>query len=140
MKRILLAAAFLLFLVASQAQTRWTVSCNGKAVLKNVSEGPQKNTFRIKRSSLSKTGNITITFASYDTSVIRTVMADDSSRVGLKSWEEVNKPLVISNADLKVLLTGRNRIDLYVTQIPRDPEKAALVRMRPIHLCTIRLQ
>ncbi len=140
MKKILLSAVFLLSLVAAQAQTRWTVSCSGKAVLKNVEEDPQKNTLRIKRSSLSKTGNITIAFASYDTSVIRTVMADDSTRVGLKSWEDVKKPLAISNADLKVLLTGRNRIDIYFTEIPRDPKKAALVRVRPVHLCTIRLQ
>ncbi|MBL7746903.1 MAG: hypothetical protein JNM19_05710 [Chitinophagaceae bacterium] len=140
MKKLFLLTGLLFTLTTMQAQTKWTVSCTGKAVLKNVTEDTEKNILKIKRSSLSKTGNISIAFDKKDTAAIRTIMADDTNRSGLKNWEDVTKPVTITNAELQELFTGRNRIELYYTEIPRDPAKAALVRVRPVHLCSVILQ
>ncbi|MEQ1677694.1 MAG: hypothetical protein ABL876_13380 [Chitinophagaceae bacterium] len=89
---------------------------------------------------MKKPGNITISFAKKDTASVITIMADDANRSGLKSWENVSQKITITSAELKELFTGRSKIVFYYTAIPRDPEKAAIVRMRPIHLCTVVLQ
>lgn len=140
MKKIFFLGLLLSAFFISGAQTSWSVSCSGKPILKNASEAPQKNVLSIKRSSLKKSGNITISFDKADSTSIRTLMADDSNRSGIKSWEDVTKPVVITNAELKQLFTGRNTIHFYFTEIPRDPAKAALVRVRPVHLCTVSAQ
>lgn len=140
MKKLFILTSLLFTLFTMQAQTKWTVSCTGKAVLKNVTEDAEKNILKIKRTSLSKSGNISIAFDKKDTASIRTIMADDTNRSGLKSWEDVTKPVTITNAELQELFTGRNRIEFYYTEIPKDPAKAALVRIRPVHLCSVILQ
>lgn len=132
----MLAAAFL-FAGSLHAQQRWTVSYQKKIKLKSVEEDPENNTIRIKRSRLSAAGDLIITFAINDGTVNRTVMADDSSRSGIKNWENVNKKLSIKAAELQKLFQSRDKILFYFTEIPKDPEKAAVVRMRPVHLFTL---
>lgn len=137
MKKLVLLTSLLLTFFSMNAQTKWNISCTGKSVLKNVTEDPAKNIVTIKRSSLNKKGNLTISFASTDPESIRTIMSDDSARSGIKSWEKVTKPVTITNAALKKLVTGHSRIEFYYTAIPSDPAKAALVRVRPIHMFTL---
>lgn len=137
MKKIIFLFFASLLSLATHAQQSWTVTHQKKTLLKNVEEDTEGNTIRIKKSTLSLSGCLTITFKVNDGTVNRTLMADDSSRVGLKSWEKVKKTISISNADLKKLFKGRNTIILYFTEIPKDPAKAAVVRMRPVHLCTL---
>jgi len=35
------------------------------------------------------------------------------------------------------LFSGRTKLLFYFTEIPKDPAKAAVVRIRPVHLCTL---
>lgn len=139
MKKIFFLFIAAIFSLAIQAQQSWTVIHQKKTLLKNVEEDKEGNIIKIKKSTLSLSGCLTISFKVNDGTVIRTLMADDSSRVGIKSWENVKKTVSISNADLKKLFRGRNKIMLYFTEIPKDPAKAAVVRMRPLHLCTLEL-
>ncbi len=140
MKKAILLTSLLFTFLTMQAQTKWSISLSGKVVLKNRTEDPEKNILKIKRPGLKKPGNITISFAKKDTASVITIMADDANRSGLKSWENVSQKITITSAELKELYTGRSKIVFYYTAIPRDPEKAALVRMRPIHLFTVVLQ
>ena len=140
MKKIFFLFIASLFSLAIHAQQSWTVSHQKKVLLKNVEEDTEGNIIKIRRSALSLSGCLTITFKVNDGTVIRTLMADDSSRVGIKNWEKVKKTISISNTDLKKLFKGRNKILLYFTEIPKDPAKAAVVRMRPLHLCTLELK
>ncbi len=140
MKKIIFLFIASLFSLAIYAQQSWTVSHQKKTMLKNVEEDTEANIIKIRKSTLSLSGCLTISFKVNDGTVIRTLMADDSSRVGIKSWENVKKTISITNADLKKLFNGRNKIVLYFTEIPKDPAKAAVVRMRPLHLCTLVLK
>jgi len=137
MKKILFFFCAVLLNLAVQAQQSWTVSHQKKVLLKNVEEDTEGNTIKIRKSALSQAGYLTITFKVNDGTVNRTLMADDSSRAGIKSWEKVKKTISLSNAELKKLFKGRNKVVLYFTEIPKDPAKAAVVRMRPVHLCTL---
>ncbi len=137
MKKIFLLSLLASVTLFASAQTSSSITYLGKKVLKNATENPEKNIIKIQRKSLNKPGNFIISFNNYDTAYKRTVMVDDANRQGIKNFEEINKPLTISNKELKKLLTGRNKIVIYYSKIPSDPSKAAIVRMRPIHICTV---
>ena len=139
MKRYAVLLLFLLPLLAP-AQTKWSVIHQQKALLKMVEERPGKNLIALSRTALLKKGSLTIYFSGYDTSMVRTVEASDSNRSGQQYWENVQKKLLIANADLLKLLTAHKKIVLTYTEIPKDPEKAMLVRVRPIEICIIRLK
>ena len=140
MKKLFLLITAFIFSMTIYGQQRWTVSHQKMVILKNVEEDPESNTITVTKSSLSQEGNLTFTFKINDGTVNRTLMADDSSRVGIKSWENIKKTTSISNAELKKLFNGRTKIMFYFTEIPKDPAKAAVVRMRPVHLCTLMLK
>lgn len=140
MKKMILLTGLLVSFLMMDAQTTWSISNSGKTVLKNVGENPSKNVIKIKKSALQQTGNITIHFTKNDKEHIRTVMVNDIANIGIGSWENVTAPIVITNAALKKLFNSGNKINFYFTEIPSDPEKAALVRVRMIHLVTIVLQ
>ncbi len=140
MKKTILLLSILCCSAVVFGQQRWTVSHQQKTILNNAGEDEKKNIIVIKKASLSLSGCLTIRFKINDGTVNRTLMADDSSRVGLMSWENVKKTISIKNADLKKLFAGRNKLLLYFTEIPKDPAKAAVVRMRPIHICTLVLK
>ena len=139
MKKIL----FLLVLVFStgllSAQQQWTVCFRGKTCLKNAEEDPAANIIKISPASLSKKGDLTIRFAEDDGTVFRNLMADDSNRSGIKGWDNIGTGISIPTAELKKLFAGRKKVLFYFTEIPKDPEKAALVRVRPVHLFTLEL-
>lgn len=137
MKKIFLLSLLASVTLFASAQTSSSITYLGKKVLKNATENPEKNIIKIQRKSLNKPGNFIISFNNYDTAYKRTVMVDDANRQGIKNFEEINKPLTISNKELKKLLTGRNKIVIHYSKIPSDPSKAAIVRMRPIHICTV---
>jgi len=140
MKKLLLLISAFVISMTIYGQQRWTVSHQKMVILTNVEEDPESNTITLSKSSLSQEGNLTFTFKINDGTVNRTLMADDSSRVGIKSWENIKKTTSISNAELKKLFNGRTKIMFYFTEIPKDPAKAAVVRMRPVHLCTLMLK
>ena len=140
MKKLFLLITVFIISMTIYGQQRWTVSHQKMVILKNVEEDPESNTITVSKSSLSQEGNLTFTFKINDGTVNRTLMADDSSRVGIKSWENIKKTTSISNAELKKLFNGRTKIMFYFTEIPKDPAKAAVVRMRPVHLCTLMLK
>lgn len=140
MKPLLLFVAAFLLCGTVNAQQRWTVSYQKKIKLKSVEEDPETNTIGIKRSQLSAAGDLIITFKVNDGTVNRTVMADDSSRSGINSWENVPKTLTIKAAELRELFRSRDKVLFYFTEIPKDPDQAAVVRMRPVHLFTVVLK
>ena len=136
-KTLVFAFIGCLLSIAVQAQNNWCVSHNGKTLLRNVSEQPEKNQAAVTKSALMKTGYLQIKFNWLDTSVYRTIMVDDASGSGIRNWEEVKRSWRISNQELYKLFDGREQIKFYYTEIPRDVNKAMLIRIRPVHLCTL---
>ena len=136
-KSIALIAVISLLSQALQAQNTWCVAHNGKTQLRKVSEQPEKNQVTIASSSLSRSGYLQIKFSWVDTSVFRSILVNDASGSGIGSWEGVTRSWRISNSELRRLFDGRDQLKFYYTEIPRDVNKAMVVRMRPIHLCTL---
>lgn len=137
MKKLFLIFSLLLSTAALQAQYTWCVKLNGKTLLKTVSENQEKNVVSLTDASLKSTGYFEIDFSRSDTSMHRTILVNDASGSGLSSWEEVKRKWRISNKELSKLFEGHEQLKFYYTEIPRDVNKAMLVRVRPVHLCTI---
>lgn len=123
-----------------QAQQNWCVDYQKTSLLKKVSEDKEKNNVTITKSSLEKSGELVITFNLPDKSITRTVMADNIDGSGIESWEMVKKKLSVQVAVLKKMMADKEQIEFYMTEIPSDPEKAAVVRVRKIHLFTLRVK
>ncbi|HEV7783657.1 MAG TPA: hypothetical protein VGO58_20450, partial [Chitinophagaceae bacterium] len=79
---------------------------------------------------------------------VRTLMIDDSTGAGIIELPEIKSvkkskaqiTYTIPNKQLKEILAHNKKIMIYFTSIPSDPAKAALVRIRPVHICTIGLE
>lgn len=137
MKQLFLFISLLLSTAALQAQYTWCVKWNGKTILKAVAEQEEKNIVSLTDASLKSIGYFEIDFSRSDTSMRRTILVNDGSGSGLSSWEEVKRKWRIPNKELSKMLEGRDQLKFYYTEIPRDVNKAMLVRVRPVHLCTI---
>jgi hypothetical protein len=137
MKKFILVSLLSAVALISNAQTKCSVSVFGKKALNNAEENVAKNIIKIEKKLLKKSGNFIISFNNYDTAYKRTVMINDAEGQGIINFEDVNKPITISSKQLKTILNGKNKILFYYTKIPSDPSKAAIVRMRPIHICTV---
>jgi hypothetical protein len=137
MKKIILITLLVSIAFLADGQTKCSVSFLGKKVLNNKEENVAKNVIKIKKELLKKPGNFIISFNKYDTAYKRTVMINNADGQGIINFEDVNKPVIISTKQLKTILNGKNKIIVYYIKIPSDPSKAAIVRMRPIHICTI---
>jgi hypothetical protein len=136
-KTLVVAFIGCLLSLAVQAQHNWCVSHNGKTRLRKVSEQPEQNQVTLTNSDLMKNGYLQIKFSWVDTSVYRTILVDDASGSGLRNGEEVKRSWRISNPELSKLFEGRDQLKFYYTEIPQDVNKAMLIRIRPVHLCTV---
>lgn len=134
---------FVLFAITFSAGAQddsWTVLHNKKTQLKQVSENKEKNTITIKAGALLKTGNLVITFHHTPPESVRAVKIFDAA-----DQKEIfnlgdRTQLTLSNTQLKNLFGDAKQIHVYTILSPRDPAKAAAVRLRRIHVCTINLQ
>ncbi len=140
MKKILLTFLSLAFFIMAQSQESWTICYGKKTILKKVSEDRVKNTFAINKSSLTTNIKFTIQLHAVDTANNITLMANLDNSNTVKEWEYTGKSFNIGSSELKTLFGSGNKLDFYYRSIPKDPEKAAVVRIRPVHICTITLK
>ncbi len=138
MKKIWLIGLLICATTVVSAQYKWCVSLNGKLFLKNVREQPEKNIVLLSDDVLKQKGQFQIRFNRVDTSMRRTIFVRDSTENGLKNWEEVKRDWRIPTQELKELLEKNTVLSFYYTEIPRDINQAMLVKVRPVHLCTIK--
>lgn len=122
---------------SSFAQQSWDVTFAKKTLLKKAAENPAKNTITVSRTSLTAKNKFILKLNNADTAYNITIEATDENGSGQQNWEYTGKPLTISGTDLKKLLTGRSKIKFQYMAIPKDPALAAVVRMRPVHICTV---
>lgn len=137
---------FLLFIsisimsLTSDAQTgnNCTISHNSKKVLTVTKEDAVKNKITIKSADLKKTGSLVIAFPVSKTKSEwkRNLMIYDTTDNVLLTKEDVTG-LTLTNTELAALLAGKKQFSIFTASIPRDPKKAAAVRVRRIHVCTV---
>ncbi|MEI2740727.1 MAG: hypothetical protein V9F01_18275 [Chitinophagaceae bacterium] len=139
MKKIIYLVVLSFITTMAGAQQNWDVCVQKKPVLKKVEENKEKNVVTIKRTSLGNKTSLTIKFNDADTANNITLMVDKEAGGGLTSWEFTGKPITISGKELKKLFTGENKLIFTYSAIPKDPNLAMLVRVRPVHVCTVEL-
>lgn len=137
-KSILLAVVCWLLSTSVQAQYTWCVSIQGKIKLKHVAENKEKNIVVLSPDELNKPGYFNIHFNTYDTAMRRTIFVDDATGSGIQSWEEVKRRWRIPIGELKKLIEQGGELAFYFTEIPRDINKAMVVKIRPLHICTVK--
>ncbi len=139
MKKILSLSLLLLITIMADAQQSWDVAVQKKTVLKKAEENSEKNIVKIKKSSLGKKTPLTIKFNDADTANNITLMADKETGGGLASWVFTGKPITISGEELKKLFAGENKLIFTYTAIPKDLNTAMVLRIRPVHMCSVSL-
>lgn len=133
-----------------QAQLPWKIKVGSKTILQTTGEDEKKNVVRLKNIQVGTKSNFYLSYrvTPDEKDWIRTVMIYDTAGVNIadnpvgskiqKGTPQVN--YIIPNKTLKALLARHKKIKIYYTSIPSDPEKAAVVRVRRVHICTVLLQ
>jgi hypothetical protein len=126
--------------LASSAQDSWKVVHNGKQKLKTSVEKADGNVVYLNRADLQKNGNLSIIFSDGDkqTGWTRTITMVDKGEAELHT--HTGNLFTISNANLKKLFSKVATIYVYTWALPDDPELAARIRIRRVHLSTIKLR
>lgn len=138
MKFFIFSIALLSFISLS-AQDSWKVMHNGKTILNTDVESVEKNTIEIKASELKKKSYLCI---SYNEAVKqrdwkRSIIVFDEKDNQL--YKKENFTVKIENSILMGLFNKSKVLKIYTTSLPKDPKLAAAVRIRRVHLATIRM-
>jgi len=138
MKFLIFSIALLSFISLS-AQDSWKVMHNGKTILNTDVESVEKNTIEIKASELKKKSYLCI---SYNEAVKqgdwkRSIIVFDEKDNQL--YKKENFTVKIENSILMGLFNKSKVLKIYTTSLPKDPKLAAAVRIRRVHLATIRM-
>ncbi|HEY0068279.1 MAG TPA: hypothetical protein VGB46_12970 [Flavisolibacter sp.] len=121
----------------AEAQDSWMVVHGGKIRLKSSEENEEKNIVGIKAADLKKTGHLLISYieAEKQKDWKRTIIFVGP---GEKELLKVEGPVArVQNAKLKALAAKSKTIKVYTISLPSDPNVAATVRVRRVHLCTL---
>lgn len=142
MKNLLLLVTFLSTAFISQAQDSWKIKLNQKVLLSAAAEDETKNSKKIKRTELNKPGYLEVLYKEMPvkTGWQRSLLLFDENDMELWRKDNSKAAVKISNATLKKLFAGKTRIKIYTISLPTDPNKAAAVRVRRVHLCTLELK
>lgn len=134
---LLLASGLSLF---AQAQDSWKVVHNGKQKLQTTEEKPDGNVVYLNRADLQKNGTLAIIFSDAEKQAgwTRTITMVDKGETELHT--HTGNLFTISNANLKKLFARVNTIYVYTWTLPDDPKLAARIRIRRVHLSTIKLR
>jgi len=142
MKIISFLISILFLSIAANAQPdSWKIYHNKKLLLTGTEENETKNIVKIKRSEFNKGGQLSIEYiaATPNKEWTRTIMIVDDKDSTLYERSGITA-LKLTNAKLKKLSSKKTRIKIYTRAMPKDPAKAALVRIRKVHLCTLELE
>lgn len=146
MKKLFLLLSFICINMLSQSQSlkadAWIIKWNNKTILETGKENQSLNTKKIKKTDLDKKYCLEITYKEAD----RTKEKDwnRSFLIYGETDNEIFRKDSTRNAkipaiELKKLFGDQKKIRIYTMTIPTDPNLAARVRVRRVHLCTLEL-
>lgn len=141
MKTLLLASLLIFASSMTHAQDSWKIKHNGKLIFSAAGEDEEKNNKSVKMSEFAKSGTLDILYKESipRESWKRSILFFDENDNQLLSKDSVNAVTKVNNNTLHKLFTGKKKIRIYTVAIPTDPDLAARVRIRRIHLFTIEL-
>jgi hypothetical protein len=143
-----LLAAFL-FAGSLQAQNmndHWTLSLNKKILFagnEEIADAARSiNIFPAKKDFAKGTFKIAYLKVKPDDTWKRSLMIyDQNDRLLAEQQYDADTGVWnIAIADFKKYIAGQKKISVYTTAIPKDPNMAAMVRVRRILLCTVNVK
>jgi len=146
MKKYLFFILLITLATQMKAQLPWTIRLGSKIVLQSKGEDEVKNVLSLKNSQVLKNDLIlTYRVKPDEKDWERTVMIYDPAGVNIAENPVgntikrgmVSRSFTINNKILKELMAKHKKIKIYFTSIPTDPEKAAVVRVKRVHIFTI---
>lgn len=138
MKKILVSLMMMVSSLFALAQGgSWKIKLNGITIISTAIENEKKNTRRIKITEWNKKGFLEIQYREPEKNKWkRNFLFFDEKDNELWSGENITTAKV-SLPTLRKLFAGKKEIRIYTIASPTDPNIA--VRVRRVHLCTLRL-
>lgn len=121
-------------------EASWKVQWGKKTVLKANAEDETANVVTLKRADLGKKNTFTLTYtgaANQRSGWNRSITIYNGQDSELKTVK--GSILTLSAGALKALAAGQGELKIYTIAVPADPKRAAVVRVRRVHLVTIRV-
>ncbi len=133
----------LFFSMTTAAQDNWKIKLNGKLLLGSAAEDRNANLKKIKAAELnSDTGTLDVLYKEGNLQAgwkRILIFVDENDHEQLRK-DSVTAQTRVKAATLKELFAGKKKISIYTFSLPTDPELAARVRVRRVHLCTLELE
>ena len=126
--------------LAMYAQDSWKVCLDKKTVLSASAESEEKNIIKISLAELNKYKTFVISYKETEPQKDwkRTIMAYDEKDKELS--KQTGNKFLLKSAALKTLLQTSKIVKIFTWSLPTDPNLAAQVRVRRVHLCTLVLE
>lgn len=125
-------------LFAHAQEGKWKIKINGKTLLYTSIEDEKNNTKKISSSDWRKSGYLEIIYTETDPSFWkRSILFTDEKDNQLLSREGTTKAK-IPLSTLRKLFAGKKEVVIYTVASPVNPDIA--VRIRRVHLCTLKLR
>lgn len=142
MKRIYWILVFIFTTLFATAQDNWKIKLNGKVLLSSQAENETVNSKRIKLTELSKKGTLDILYKESPpkSDWKRSLLFFDENDNELLRKDSITANTRVTTAAIKKLFAGKKKIRIYTISLPTDPNLAARIRVRRVHLCTLELQ
>jgi hypothetical protein len=119
------------------AQDHWTVTDDRNKVLHATGEDTLANRITINPNKIKKRGAVRLRYHEVPERKDwkRTLIVQDDTG---KEWQQAEgHSLKLRHRALRKMAATAPRIEMYTSSLPADPERAATVRIRRVHLCTI---
>ena len=140
MKQFILSIALLIAAFTASAQDhvepRWTFKHRDAILLTAYTESDSANVVNLSKKDL-KAGKyfFTYTGVNKDSGLVRTLTIVDPADREVYQCKEGS--FTLTAKQLKKLIKDAKTLRIYTMAIPSDPAKAAIVRVRRVHLCTL---
>jgi hypothetical protein len=125
---------------AVNAQHSWKITHNGKAKISTSDENESRNRFSIKKTDFAKPGSLWVHYMEWEK------QKDWERYIGIYDEKEnelfldTASVVQLTNKKLTTITKGVGTVKVYTWSLPTDPELAARIRIRRIHLATIIIQ
>ena len=138
MKRIFLITTLIFAAMLTDAQDSWVIKLNNKILLSTSEEDEIKNIKKITATEWKKNGYLEINFKEeYPNTWKRSFLFFDETDAQLLSKDSVTY-CKITIVSLRKLFAGKKELRIYTIVYP--PNSDIAIRIRRVHLCTLRLQ
>ena len=140
-KTILIICALAAYSISKADPTdRWQIRINNKVIFKGDSDN-ENPTASLKTSSLKATDKITISYFmdNADNSWKRTFYVNDESEKNYVTIDlnRQSGSVTFKASKLKELMDQKKTFNIYTISTPKDPSRAAAIRVRRVLLCKV---